>query len=133
MSSKRSDILAPAPAPAPVPAAAAKVAVDYRGGMDWMPAWRGWWDTLKANVPLPIVILGVFFLGRAVESETFGAYNQRVVMLIGFNLILAVSLPLINGFSGQFSLGHAGFMLVGAYLAAYPALNLSRRLNDPAA
>src|SRR5947209_16725035 len=52
-------------------------------------------------------------------------------MLVGFNIILAVSLQLINGFSGQFSLGHAGFMAVGAYLAAYPALTYSNRLHEP--
>ncbi len=37
---------------------------------------------------------------------------------IGVNIILAVSLNLINGYTGQFSLGHAGFMSVGAYTAA---------------
>lgn len=37
---------------------------------------------------------------------------------IGVNIILAVSLNLINGYTGQFSLGHAGFMAVGAYTAA---------------
>ena len=37
---------------------------------------------------------------------------------IGINIILAVSLNLINGYTGQFSLGHAGFMGVGAYTAA---------------
>jgi branched-chain amino acid transport system permease protein len=72
-------------------------------------------------------------LGLAVESRAFGPYNQRIVMLIGFNLILAVSLQLINGFSGQFSLGHAGFMAVGAYMAAYPALYISNELTDPGA
>ena len=34
------------------------------------------------------------------------------------NIILAVSLNLVNGFTGQFSLGHAGFMAVGAYGSA---------------
>src|SRR5271154_3350528 len=37
---------------------------------------------------------------------------------IGINIILAVSLNLINGYTGQFSLGHAGFMAVGAYTTA---------------
>jgi branched-chain amino acid transport system permease protein len=93
----------------------------------------GWPDTIKANLPLPFVILCVWLLAMVFESRGFGAYNQRVAMLIGFNIILAVSLQLINGFSGQFSLGHAGFMAVGAYLAAYPTINLSQKLTDPAA
>src|SRR5438093_12945349 len=93
-----------------------------------------WWDTLRANWALPVALLAVIWIGRWVDhSEYVGAYNRRVVMLIGFNVILAVSLQLINGFSGQFSLGHAGFMAVGAYMAAYPAKELSGTLTDPAA
>ena len=38
-------------------------------------------------------------------------------MTICINIILAVSLNLITGFTGQFSLGHAGFMSIGAYAA----------------
>jgi len=47
---------------------------------------------------------------------------------IGINIILAVSLNLVNGYTGQFSLGHAGFMSVGAYLAAAVSLFLGPRL-----
>src|SRR5580693_6354218 len=46
------------------------------------------------------------------------AYWLYVSYDIGINIILAVSLNLINGYTGQFSLGHAGFMAVGAYTAA---------------
>ncbi len=42
----------------------------------------------------------------------------RVVMLSGIAIIMAVSLNLVNGFTGQFSIGHAGFQAVGAYAAA---------------
>ena len=79
--------------------------------------------TLIANGPLPLVLLAVAGIGASLERN-MDAYNFRIVMLVGFNIILAVSLQLINGFSGQFSLGHAGFMAVGAYLAAYPAHEL---------
>jgi branched-chain amino acid transport system permease protein len=48
-----------------------------------------------------------------------GAYHAEVLMLVGINVILAVSLNLINGFTGQFSIGHAGFMAIGAYSSAY--------------
>ena len=92
----------------------------------------GWRTTLLTNLPLPLLFLLLVPLGWAVQSDLFGGYNQRIVMLIGFNIILAVSLQLINGFSGQFSLGHAGFMAVGAYLAAYPAREYSRQFRDPA-
>jgi branched-chain amino acid transport system permease protein len=46
-------------------------------------------------------------------------YYARIVNLIGINITLAVSLNLINGLAGQFSLGHAGFMAVGGYTATY--------------
>ncbi len=45
-------------------------------------------------------------------------YYQRILMLCGINVILAVSLNLVNGLTGQFSIGHAGFMAVGGYSAA---------------
>src|SRR5512142_352948 len=41
-----------------------------------------------------------------------------VAVNVGVNIVLAVSLNVVNGFTGQFSLGHAGFMAVGAYTAA---------------
>jgi branched-chain amino acid transport system permease protein len=46
-------------------------------------------------------------------------YYFDILMLAGINIILAVSLNLVNGFTGQFSMGHAGFMSVGGYLSAF--------------
>ena len=50
-------------------------------------------------------------------------YYARIINLIGINITLAVSLNLINGLAGQFSIGHAGFMAVGGYTAAYLTVN----------
>jgi branched-chain amino acid transport system permease protein len=50
--------------------------------------------------------------------DLIGAYNYQIVILVGINVILAVSLNLINGVTGQFSIGHAGFYAVGAYTSA---------------
>jgi branched-chain amino acid transport system permease protein len=47
------------------------------------------------------------------------AYYARILNLIGINITLAVSLNLINGLAGQFSIGHAGFMAVGGYSATF--------------
>ena len=52
-------------------------------------------------------------------SGAINGYYLQVVIFIGINIILAVSLNLINGYTGQFSLGHAGFMAIGAYVSAY--------------
>ena len=54
----------------------------------------------------------------AAASGRVDSYVLDVLMGAGINIILAVSLNLINGFTGQFSLGHAGFMAVGAYTTA---------------
>jgi branched-chain amino acid transport system permease protein len=49
----------------------------------------------------------------------FDDYTGRLLVFIAINIMLATSLNLINGFTGQFSIGHAGFMAVGAYSSAY--------------
>jgi branched-chain amino acid transport system permease protein len=58
-------------------------------------------------------------------SASFNRYDLGVWMDCGINIILAVSLNLINGHTGQFSLGHAGFMSVGGYTAAKISLVFS--------
>jgi branched-chain amino acid transport system permease protein len=58
-------------------------------------------------------------------SAHFNRYYLGVAIDVGINVILAVSLNLINGHTGQFSLGHAGFMAVGGYTAAKFSLVLS--------
>jgi branched-chain amino acid transport system permease protein len=50
-------------------------------------------------------------------SDRIDPYLLDVITSIGINIILAVSLNLVNGYTGQFSLGHAGFMAIGAYLS----------------
>ena len=60
-----------------------------------------------------IVILFIF-----IAQRSFDTYIIRILNLCGIYVILGVSLNLINGFTGQFSLGHAGFMAIGAYVSA---------------
>ena len=55
-------------------------------------------------------------------------YYARIVNLIGINITLAVSLNLINGLAGQFSIGHAGFMAVGGYTATYLTVYHGRQI-----
>ena len=65
-------------------------------------------------------LLGALALSLLVSlfANQFNSYWLFISYDIGINIILAVSLNLINGYTGQFSLGHAGFMAVGAYTAA---------------
>ena len=51
-------------------------------------------------------------------SAHFNRYYRDVAIDVAISIVLAVSLNLINGHTGQFSLGHAGFMAVGGYIAA---------------
>ena len=55
-------------------------------------------------------------------------YVLDVTIGVGINIMLAVSLNLINGYTGQFSLGHAGFMAVGAYTAGALTTNLGPQI-----
>ena len=61
-------------------------------------------------------------------SDHIDPYHLDVLTGIGINVILAVSLNLVNGYTGQFSLGHAGFMSVGAYLSAAVTVFLGPKL-----
>lgn len=51
-------------------------------------------------------------------------YYLHILAVIGMNIILVASLNLVNGYLGEFALGHAGFMAVGAYTAAVIAMHL---------
>src|SRR6185437_3161100 len=66
-------------------------------------------------------------------SNDFNRYYRGIVIDIAINIILAVSLNLINGHTGQFSLGHAVFMAVGGYTAASITLAVSKHVSSFAA
>ena len=67
---------------------------------------------------LILTIIGGLLLFIGISTGTISAFQQITLMMILINIILAVGLNLIIGFSGQFSLGHAGFMAIGAYSGA---------------
>jgi len=78
-----------------------------------------WWlrDLIYAAVAIAILLGVSYGIDRIPISGI--AYYRRIIVLMGINIILAVSLNIINGHAGQFSLGHAGFMAIGAYFAAF--------------
>ena len=51
-------------------------------------------------------------------SGALNPYVVQILMYVGINMILTLSLNLVNGYMGEFSVGHAGFMGIGAYVAA---------------
>ena len=70
-----------------------------------------------------LINLGLFaaflaIMSALISGRVIGNYHTKVLMLIGINIILAVSLNMATGYLGQLPLGHAGFMAVGAYASA---------------
>jgi branched-chain amino acid transport system permease protein len=82
---------------------------------------------------LTVALLLTVTVGGLVYTQlAASAYIQRIVVGLGISIILVVSLNLSNGFTGVFSLGHVGFMAIGAYTAAILTLPLSlKRVNLP--
>jgi len=64
------------------------------------------------------MIAGLLFCVAATSFDFLDLYLQLILIYVGINIILTVSLNLINGYMGEFSVGHAGFMAVGAYVAS---------------
>jgi len=65
-----------------------------------------------------LAVLCLALVNVGVYTYRIDFYFTGILVVVMINIILAVSLNLINGFTGQFSLGHAGFMAVGAYASA---------------
>ncbi|WP_201259665.1 branched-chain amino acid ABC transporter permease [Tissierella sp. P1] len=71
-------------------------------------------NKLLFNISLIVIALvGLFFLNIYLDN-----YQVTIINLCAIYIILALSMNLINGFTGLFSLGHAGFMAIGAYTVA---------------
>jgi branched-chain amino acid transport system permease protein len=81
-----------------------------------MAFFRTWFGKVALFLGIIVVLMILsHFLGN---RHVFHPFYFRIIMLIGIAMILAVSLNLVNGVTGQFSIGHAGFMALGAYAAA---------------
>jgi branched-chain amino acid transport system permease protein len=69
----------------------------------------------RITIGLNLAATAVLSLFLWWAQENLGGYSIQILNLIAINTILALSLNLIYGFTGMFSLGHAGFMAIGAY------------------
>ena len=71
---------------------------------------------IKSIIAQAVILAVLWGLGYAlITVGVIDSYIFNTMVTICVNIILAVSLNLVTGFTGQFSLGHAGFMAVGAY------------------
>lgn len=78
------------------------------------PAWRG-----AFNGAWPVLVaVAVGLIAYVAVGPMLGSFASKIMLVIGINVILAVSLTIVNGFTGQFSMGHAAFMAIGGYVAA---------------
>jgi len=83
---------------------------------------------VKPKLLLLTFLLAAF--GLQIFSSRLDSYVVGIVIKVGITIVLAVSLNLINGHTGQFSLGHAGFMAVGAYTCASFSMKIGSQAND---
>jgi branched-chain amino acid transport system permease protein len=72
----------------------------------------------KSLLPFVVATLLAIFMDRVV-GPSVGATWSKILLDVGIAILLAGSLNVVNGYAGQFSIGHAGFMLVGGYAAAW--------------
>jgi branched-chain amino acid transport system permease protein len=84
---------------------------------------------LSLAVAGALLLANGLFTGALSPSVSISPYVLQVLCLAGINITLAVSLNLINGFTGQFSIGHAGFMAIGAYASAFVTVQFGDRIR----
>ncbi|MCJ7691423.1 MAG: branched-chain amino acid ABC transporter permease, partial [Clostridiaceae bacterium] len=72
----------------------------------------------KRNFKFTIISMLILLALLFIVDRNLDPYNTRILNLCAIYVILALSMNLVNGFTGLFSLGHAGFMAVGAYTTA---------------
>ena len=90
---------------------------------------------IKRLLSLVVAVVLLFAMNALMGREGlfgFGLpyYYAEIINLTGISVILAVSLNLITGFTGQFSIGHAGFMAVGAYSSVFMTVYYSQSVEN---
>ncbi len=74
-------------------------------------------------IPGIVAVAAVIIPGFLIKFGVIDAYTAQIITLGGVNAILAISVNIVCGITGQLSLGQAGFMAIGAYSAIFFTLN----------
>lgn len=74
---------------------------------------------LKRHIVFIRLLLMYIIIFSAYRFGLLNSYFLQLIMFAGINIVMTVSLGMINGFTGQFSIGHGGFMAVGAYSSVF--------------
>lgn len=78
----------------------------------------------NVGISFAITIILYFVMTSLMSTGIISNYWLGIIMIAGINIILATSLNLATGYLGQLTLGHAGFMSVGAYVSALCSIHL---------
>lgn len=81
----------------------------------------------RANAMLYLLLAAGALAVALWADASWNNYAERLLTYSGLYVILVVSLNIVNGFTGIFSLGHVGFMAVGAYVSALSTFPAARR------
>ena len=90
-----------------------------------LPLWKA---ALFVVAVLGIALASDFFLAGLIADSSV----RQLLMLASCNIVVALSLNVINGMAGQFSIGHAGFMAIGAYSSAIVSAQIHEALGGGA-
>ncbi|WP_316572156.1 branched-chain amino acid ABC transporter permease [Neobacillus sp. YIM B06451] len=80
--------------------------------MKYVKRGKGFWLSIVLS------IIFFFIIQAMITGEVLNIFHVNALVTMGINIMLAASLHLIIGITGQFSIGHAGFLAVGAYSSA---------------
>ncbi len=89
-------------------------------------------NNFKLKYYISYIMVAVVMFAAIIMQQTghLARSNSNLLVQVAYSIILAVSLNLVVGFLGELSLGHAGFMCVGAYLGGYLAIQLSEVIES---
>lgn len=74
---------------------------------------------------IAMIVVSYALITILLKTGMLNRQYRSLLVPIGVNIILAVSLNLVTGFLGELTLGHAGFMSIGAYAGAIVSMNLT--------
>ena len=74
---------------------------------------------LKRHIVSISLLLIYITISGTYRTGLLNTYLLQILMFVGINVVMTVSLGMVNGFTGQFSIGHGGFMAVGAYASVF--------------
>ncbi len=84
----------------------------------------------KRDIYLTVISILILLIFLFYADRNFDAYKLRILNLCAIYTILGLSMNLINGFTGLFSLGHAGFMAIGAYTTALLTMSVATKSQN---